>query len=331
MKKLISVIIPVYNVKNYLKSAIDSVLLQKDFLHEIIIVDDGSTDGSTNLLIELYSDVNKIKIVKKENGGQGLARNLGTDLSTGEFIYYLDSDDLLKPGLFKHFLDVLESNPTLELFCFSAESFLDENFSEENVKNKGFLSDSAYKRNEDKDFSSGEEAFQYLYTNKSFFAVPYLYIFKKSILLDHKISFRQIKFEDEEFSQQLFIYAGKTSIIKEVYYKRRVREGSAMQKKREFAELLGYFKTIETFTIILEEKSLQSKTKTFLRNRIITFIRNIIMMKAAHKIKMNLIQRKYYVKKITPYAFTNPYIMRLFLTYSLEYRLRELKQKLWNN
>lgn len=331
MKNLISVVIPIYNVQNYLQKAIDSLLLQKDFLHEIIIVDDGSTDGSYDLLIDLYSKIEIIQIFKKENEGQGLARNYGTEVSTGDFVYYFDSDDILKPDLFKRFYHLLEKSPDLELYCFSAESFLDENFSMQEVTNKGFLSENAYKRKLNIICETGEEAFNELYKSRSFFAVPYLYIFKKSIISNNNIRFRQIKFEDEEFTQQLFVFAGKTQIENKSYYRRRVRKGSAMQKRREFAELMGYFKTIDTFKILVDNNNLHAQTKINLKKRIKTLIRNIIFINAANKIKMSLFQRAYYTRKILPFALSDIYILRIFLTYSMEYKLRKVKQKYWNN
>lgn len=94
----VSVIIPVYNVENYLRQALDSVINQtlKDI--EIICINDGSTDGSLQILQEYAQKDNRIKIhIQTENQGQGVARNVALDMATGEYIMFLDPDDWLRP------------------------------------------------------------------------------------------------------------------------------------------------------------------------------------------------------------------------------------------
>ena len=96
-KDLISVIIPVYNLSEYLSKSIDSVLAQTYTNFEIIAVDDGSTDDSAKLLKEYALKDNRVKPVFKENGGVSTARNKGIEESNGEFIYFLDGDDWIEP------------------------------------------------------------------------------------------------------------------------------------------------------------------------------------------------------------------------------------------
>ena len=89
----ISVIIPVYNVEKYLSECLDSIVNQtlKDI--EIICVNDGSTDNSLSILQEYASKDKRIKIIDKENEGQGYARKVGLDIVSGEYILFCDSDD----------------------------------------------------------------------------------------------------------------------------------------------------------------------------------------------------------------------------------------------
>lgn len=93
-KKLVSIIINNYNYDKFLKKAIDSVLNQTYLNNEIIVVDDGSTDGSRDIIVE-YGD--RIIPILQENGKQGKAFNSGFDLSKGDIIIFLDSDDYLFP------------------------------------------------------------------------------------------------------------------------------------------------------------------------------------------------------------------------------------------
>lgn len=93
---MISVIIPVYNVEQYLPQCVESILAQTYQRLEIILVDDGSTDGSGRLCDALAQRDKRVRVIHKPNGGLSDARNAGTEACNGEFVFYLDSDDYLE-------------------------------------------------------------------------------------------------------------------------------------------------------------------------------------------------------------------------------------------
>lgn len=95
MQALITVVVPVYNVEKYLKRCVESILNQSYIRLEIILVDDGSTDGSGLLCDDLATRDDRIKVIHKENGGLSDARNAGIDIAKGEFITFIDSDDFV--------------------------------------------------------------------------------------------------------------------------------------------------------------------------------------------------------------------------------------------
>ena len=96
MKCKISVIVPVYNVKPYLPKCIGSLLGQTFSDYEIILVDDGSLDGSGDLC-DMYAEQDNIRVIHQKNGGLSAARNTGTVYADGEYLTYLDSDDYVAP------------------------------------------------------------------------------------------------------------------------------------------------------------------------------------------------------------------------------------------
>lgn len=92
----VSVIIPVYNTELYIKQTVESIQKQTLYDIEIIIINDGSTDNSLSLLLELSKQDHRIKIFSQENQGLSISRNTGLEKASGEFVYFMDSDDLLE-------------------------------------------------------------------------------------------------------------------------------------------------------------------------------------------------------------------------------------------
>jgi len=95
MKDLVSVIIPVYNVENYLNRCVESVINQTYKNLEIILIDDGSTDNSGEICDKLKKKDDRIIVIHKENGGLSSARNAGIDIAKGKYITFIDSDDFV--------------------------------------------------------------------------------------------------------------------------------------------------------------------------------------------------------------------------------------------
>ena len=99
MKPLISIIVPIYNVENYLQECIESLLIQTYRNLEILLINDGSTDDSGNICDEYAKCDSRISIVHKENGGLSDARNVGMKVASGEYYMFIDSDDYISHDL----------------------------------------------------------------------------------------------------------------------------------------------------------------------------------------------------------------------------------------
>ena len=109
-QSLFSVIIPVYNVERYLRKCLDSILIQsfKDF--EVILVDDGSKDKSGTICDEYATKDERISVLHKENGGVSSARNAGIDKASGEWILFVDADDVVPQDTFLYYANSIASN-----------------------------------------------------------------------------------------------------------------------------------------------------------------------------------------------------------------------------
>ena len=110
MKDLISVIIPVYNVEDYLRKCVDSVLAQTYENLEIILVDDGSPDNCGAICDEYKEKDDRIVVIHKPNGGLSDARNAGLDIANGDYIGFVDSDDFIEKDMFEYLYSILIDN-----------------------------------------------------------------------------------------------------------------------------------------------------------------------------------------------------------------------------
>lgn len=114
---LVSVIIPVFNVAPFLIEAVESVTNQSHRNLEIILVDDGSNDGSGDLCDDLAHKDHRIRVVHQQNKGLSAARNVGLDLMTGEFVAFLDSDDTYHKQFIERLLSTLTNEGADEVIC----------------------------------------------------------------------------------------------------------------------------------------------------------------------------------------------------------------------
>lgn len=218
---LISVIIPVYNVEEYLEECIDSVLKQTYKEIEIIAINDGSTDNSLKILENYASKIDRLKIITQENLGQSVARNVGINKANGTYIYFLDSDDYIMPETFEQLINAMEEH-NLDLIRFSAEAFVDN--MDKTINNKHYDYKEVFDSN--KVYSKRD----FLKVNiKTYWPSPVLYIVRKDTLINNNILFKSgIIHEDVLFTLEVFLNSNLGMYNPNYYYKRRYRPNSTM-------------------------------------------------------------------------------------------------------
>ena len=116
MKKL-SIIVPVYNIGQYLEECIESLIEQTYSDKEIILVDDGSTDNSGKICDAFAGNYSYIKVIHQENKGLPFARNAGLEIAEGEYIGFVDSDDVIKKDMYKKLISALEETDADMAVC----------------------------------------------------------------------------------------------------------------------------------------------------------------------------------------------------------------------
>ncbi|MGI5977091.1 MAG: glycosyltransferase family 2 protein [Candidatus Limivicinus sp.] len=207
----LSVIIPVYMAENYLKECVDSILGQtmKDF--EIILINDGSPDGSQKIIDKYVAEYpQKISSLTIDNGGQGRARNFGIDMAKGEYLSFVDSDDYLLPDCFELMCGAADKNSADVVVCDIEKSFDDGR--SEYVKSA--LQDSPLA-------SAGSSS------NK---------IFRRSLVGDIRFPVN-VWYEDFSFSAKLLMKSRKTVFVDKALYIYRCGQSSTMHNNNSLKNL----------------------------------------------------------------------------------------------
>lgn len=214
-KKKYSIIVPAYNVENYLEQCINSILVQSFNDYEIIIVNDGSTDKTGKICDNFASKNKQIKIIHKKNGGLSSARNTGLEFASGEYTIFLDSDDF---WIDKNFLaNINKMILDEDLIIFNSYKF----YNEKSKKKARFtLSRKFYSLND-------KAKIEYIIKNNIYKACAWDKVIKTSILKENKIIFPVgILSEDMEWCAQILDKIKKINIYPNVVYAYRQRSSS---------------------------------------------------------------------------------------------------------
>ncbi|MDU4937967.1 MAG: glycosyltransferase family 2 protein [Clostridium sp.] len=260
MGDLISIIIPVYNVRNYIEKCLYSVINQTYSNIEIIIVDDGSTDGSSEVCDEIASKDNRIKVIHKENGGLSDARNKGIENANGEYILFLDSDDWVKKSWCERMYELLKENDADISVCNYYKVISEEEILEnDEIKIKHM---------------DNIEALNNIYTEDNVqYILAWNKLYKKSLFKELRYPFGKVH-EDEFLTPEILYLSEKVVVTNEKLMYYRQTPGSIMN--REFnIKRLDYIEALEKRTEFFREKKLkelESKNLKLTIQHILNFV-----------------------------------------------------------
>ena len=276
LKPKVSIVLPIYNVGQYLKESLDSLINQELKEIEIICVNDGSTDNSAEILEEYRKKDNRIIVINKPNNqGTGIARNDGLKLATGECIGFVDPDDWVKPNMFKRLYEVLkekdvdivmslpdgfnEGTQTLEPFPY----FVEGNFSPD-------LDNKIFNWREISPFKYPMCVWNKLYTKKLFD--------------ENNISFAEgLDFEDHKVIFKSLLCADKIYFIREKFYVYRFNRGGSIlsDNNRRLLDHIEIFDIVEN--ILKETNTYDSLRMDFLFYKIHNILYYYSMIKEEFK------------------------------------------------
>lgn len=225
---MISIIVPVYNVENYLDDCIRSIVMQTFTDWELLLIDDGSTDSSPLIAKDWKNKDERIKYFRKENGGVSTARNFGIDHARGEYIMFVDSDDICSTDILKSLF--LAMTPTCDLVACEIYRFKAENeISESQICNKLSL-------------SSLNDIYAH-FENHGLLHPPYAKLFRKEIIRNNNLRFdeRLSLGEDMCFNLDYLQYVSTAIVISSALYFYRDTAGSLTKNIRlDYADIQMY-------------------------------------------------------------------------------------------
>ena len=228
MEELVSIIVPVYNVKHYLTTCIDSLLNQTYRNVEVILVDDGSTDGSAKIC-DTYSEKDaRIRVIHKINEGVAVARNTGIQRARGNYIQFVDSDDFLAEDMTETLMSAVKSGQVLPIcnikMVFDSKRYdydlmtIDQNV---NYSIQQYLSRIVLN-----------------YKTNPFIGSPCNKMFMKDIMINHKIKFQEGRSfaEDFIFNLDYLYYVSQVTIINRSLYSYRAETMDSLSKNIKSTE-----------------------------------------------------------------------------------------------
>lgn len=222
MNELVSIVIPVYNVKQYLNKCIESVINQSYTNIQIILVDDGSTDGSAELC-DIQSKLDsRIEVIHKPNGGLSDARNAGIDRSKGDWICFIDSDDFVSTDYVGRMLDVAIQNNAEIAICDPVHVFES--------------GDAVFTKEKKTKVYANTDAIKEMWYQRSFLFSAWAKIYRRDLFNKNRFT-KGIIYEDVDIMHEVFILASKIVYIDAKLYAYVHREGSITTQKfsaREF-------------------------------------------------------------------------------------------------
>lgn len=219
----VSVIMPVYNTEQYLEEAILSITNQTLTDIEIIIVNDGSTDTSPLIIEKIACNDSRVILINQTNCGSSIARQNALERAKGEYLYFMDSDDVFDCDALLNCYNRVKKDD-LDMVIFDAISFTDHDgieLSQYDYNRKGFLDESCV--------YSGCEVAYILLENEKFRVAPWMHFFRKETVINASLQFYpNIVHEDELFFSLLYLYSKRVGYIAKDFFKRRLRPNSTM-------------------------------------------------------------------------------------------------------
>jgi glycosyltransferase involved in cell wall biosynthesis len=247
---IISIVVPVYNVEQFLERCIKSLLNQTIVNKEIIFINDGSTDSSYSILEKYKMKYPEIVIINKKNGGLSSARNAGIEIARGDFIGFVDSDDYIEETMYEKMINCATNKKVDIVIC--KNKLVYENG---NIKNsKGFLEEKVL---------DGYNGFKALLNKKDFANHACDKIYKRELFINNNIRYPEGRYYEDAFTTYKLIYnAKKIAYLDQHLYYYFQRTGSITQSGFSDKEL-DYIQALKEIKDFIFENNITGVEKEY--------------------------------------------------------------------
>lgn len=214
---MISVVVPVYNVEQYLGECLESILASTYLDFELLLVDDGSTDGSGNMCDAVAASDERVRVIHQSNAGVAVSRNVALEAATGEYICFVDADDVVAPDMLQRLHDALSQRGEQCDFAMGrAVAFGDE---------EPLIPLQSASPVPSVNYYSQEQYMSYLFRGNQFgYPVVWAKLFKREFIGSER--FKSIAAEDIEWLTRLCVGMRQAIVVEQPLYGYRVRSGS---------------------------------------------------------------------------------------------------------
>lgn len=246
----VSIILPVYNMGQYLAKSLDSLINQSLKDIEIICINDGSTDNSLNILEEYAQKDERVKVINKQNEGQGVARNLGISIACGEFIGFVDPDDWVELDMYEKMYNQAKNLNSEIVICDYIKL---QQWNNKIVQPRTFLKVLSRVKSRFVELVSGRNIDKKIINSTLLISPCYSVnkIYKKDFLLLNDIKFSNKRcYEDCIFILKSHILAEKISYINEPFYIYRIHKKSTCRDYEDrYLDLLDTFEDLKKYLV----------------------------------------------------------------------------------
>ena len=276
-KSLVSIIVPVYNVEEYIYECVNSIIRQSFKDIEILIINDGTKDRSIEIIQKILDP--RIKIINRINGGLSAARNTGIMNSNGKYLMFVDSDDyLIDNDVIFNMYNIAEKYNS-DIVVGNAIKVYEDNSIEKFYRKPEIF----------KEMSMDSYDFLKTFIENDSMQIPvWMNLYRRDKLVDNLLFFEEgILHEDELFTPQVFLYSNIISIYPNEFYAYRQRKGSIMFSNNTDKRILDMFYILSKLLSVYEQLD-DEKMFNLLMKRVYWHIQNIINTTDVNKIPYNL-------------------------------------------
>ncbi|MDE7444486.1 MAG: glycosyltransferase family 2 protein [Lachnospiraceae bacterium] len=263
---LLSVVIPVYNIEEYIKECIDSVLCQNFSDYEIILIDDGSTDDSGKICDEYAREHECIHVIHQKNQGQGKARNQGIRISKGDYIIFIDGDDYLycKDNFrnLAHCIQKKGDGPDIVAY-HGVSVFSDGN---KKIYNKSYMND-FHSDDAGEGYTAEKFLAEHLKGKSMFFWFPWFYAYDRRMFASQELQFPEgRKYEDLYLTWRILLKAERIEVMSDIVYVYRRNRKNSTSEVTSYQNLSDFLWAIEENIRDAEQKLPDGELKSLLLN-----------------------------------------------------------------